>query len=89
MVENKAREHRTLTGKVVSDKMQKTVVVEVERTYIHPTMKKVMRIAKRYKVHDELEQASQGDLVKIYQGRPVSKEKYMYLAEVIKSPSAQ
>jgi small subunit ribosomal protein S17 len=76
---------RTLTGHVVSDKMDKTIVVRVERTYIHPRLQKVMRTAKKYKVHDEAEAAHIGDVVEIYQGRPVSKTKYMYLARVIKT----
>ena len=83
-MENTNKPKRLLIGKVVSDTMQKTVVVKVERTYMHPTLKKVMRTNKKYKVHDELELASLGDNVEIYEGRPVSKTKYMYLAQVIK-----
>lgn len=74
---------RTLIGQVISDKMDKTVVVNVERTYMHPRLQKVMRIAKKYKVHDEQGIAHIGDVVEIYEGRPVSKTKYMYLAQVI------
>ena len=74
----------SLVGEVVSDRMNKTVVVKVERTYTHPRLKKVMRTAKKYKVHDEQEQAQMGDLVEIYEGRPVSKTKYMYLARIVK-----
>lgn len=74
---------RTLLGRVVSDKMHKTVVVAVERTYMHTLLKKVMRSVKKYKVHDENQQARVGDTVEIYEGRPVSKTKYMYLARVI------
>ena len=79
------KQRRLLTGKVVSDKMDKTLVVRVERTYIHPRLQKVMRTTKKYKVHDEAEAAGMGDVVEIYQGRPVSKTKYMYLARVIKT----
>lgn len=75
----------SLIGKVVSDKMNKTVVVRVERTYLHPRWNKVVRTSKSYKVHDENAQAHKGDIVKIYEGRPKSKTKYMYLAEVIQS----
>ena len=71
----------------MSDKMQKTVVVEVERAYMHPRLNKVMRSVKKYKVHDENETAQIGDDVEIYQGRPVSKTKYMYLSRVVKSAS--
>ena len=83
-MEISSKQKHILIGKVVSDTMQKTVVVKVDRTYMHPTLKKVMRTAKKYKVHDEHEVASLGDRVEIYEGRPVSKTKYMYLAQVIK-----
>lgn len=76
---------RMLTGKVVSDKMNKTVVVRVERTYLHPRWNKVVRTSKSYKVHDEASEAKKGDIVKIYEGRPQSKTKYMYLATIIQS----
>ena len=76
---------RLMTGEVVSDSMNKTVVVRVERTYIHPRLKKVMRSAKKYKVHDESEQSAVGDIVEIYEGRPQSKSKYMYLSRIVKS----
>jgi small subunit ribosomal protein S17 len=70
-------------GKVVSHKMDKTVVVAVERVYTHPLLKKVMRSIKNYKVHDEHDKAQVGDVVDIYEGRPVSKTKYMYLHKVL------
>ncbi len=73
------------TGIVVSDKMQKTVVVKVDRAYFHPVVKKVVRRSKSYKVHDEDEKAHTGDVVRITEGRPQSKDKYMYLAEIIKT----
>ena len=72
-----------LVGTVVSDRMEKTIVVEVKRIYKHATLNKVMRTSKKYKVHDEKELASAGDQVEIFQGRPVSKTKYMYLARVL------
>jgi small subunit ribosomal protein S17 len=74
---------RTCIGKVISDHMDKTVVVEVERTYMHPRLSKVMRTSKNYKVHDEHETAKVGDTVEIYEGKPVSKTKYMYMARVV------
>lgn len=74
-----------LTGKVISDKMDKTIVVEVKRTYTHPLYHKVMHAKKKYKVHDESGTAKVGDIVEIYEGRPVSKTKYMYLDHVLKS----
>jgi len=78
---------RKLTGEVVSDKMDKTIVVRVERSYIHPLLKKVMRTSKKYKVHDDSQSASQGDIVEIYEGRPLSKTKYMYLARIVRAHS--
>ncbi len=74
---------RTIVGKVVSDKMDKTVVVRVERAFMHPQLKKVVRRAKNFKVHDEKEQAKVGDVVECYEGRPVSKTKYMYLYRIV------
>ena len=78
---------KILTGTVISDKMQKTVVVEVERTFRHPLFNKTVRVKRKYKVHDEQEQAQVGDIVAFYEGRPVSKTKYMYLERVIGSSS--
>ncbi len=83
-----AKKRRTYTGEVVSDKMDKTVVVEVERSFTHPRLHKVMRTRKTYKVHDEEERAKVGDVVEFYEGRPVSKTKYMYLDRVIKTHEA-
>lgn len=72
-------------GVVVSDGMDKTIVVKHERTYRNPSVKKVMKITKKYKVHDEQEQARIGDTVEFYEGRPVSKTKYMYLERIVKN----
>jgi len=72
-------------GKVISDKMDKTIVVEVEQTYIHPKFRKTLRKTKSYKVHDETNQAKVGDVVRFYQGRPLAKTKYMYLATIVTS----
>lgn len=74
---------RTLVGKVISNKMEKTAVVAVERAYMHPLLGRVMRTSKKYKVHDERQEAKVGDTVQIYEGRPVSKTKYMYLDKVV------
>ncbi len=86
---NTTKNRKTLTGKVISDKMQRTIVVAVERTYMHPSLNKVMRTVKKYKVHDEHETAHLGDVVEIHEGRPVSKTKYMYLSSVISSSQAK
>jgi small subunit ribosomal protein S17 len=72
-----------LEGKVVSDKMDKTIVVETEQTYIHPKFRKILRKTKTYKVHDEKDQAKVGDVVRFYPGRPLAKTKYMHLAEIV------
>lgn len=84
MAEIKKEKKSTLRGTVVSTKMDKTIVVQVERTFMHPRLEKVMRSIKKYKVHDEEKRASQGDIVDIYEGRPLSKTKYMYLATIVK-----
>jgi small subunit ribosomal protein S17 len=76
---------RTLIGEVVSDKMDKTVVVRVDRAFTHPHLKKVVRRAKNFKVHDEKEQAKIGDIVEFYEGRPISKTKHMYLYRIVES----
>lgn len=74
---------KRLTGVVISDKMQNTVVVEVERTFMHPFFNKTVRVRRKYKVHDEHSQAKVGDVVTFFEGRPVSKTKYMYLDCVV------
>lgn len=74
-----------LMGTVVSDKMDKTIVVEMTRIVKHPLIKKTMRRIKKYKVHDAEEIARVGDVVEFYEGRPVSKTKCMYLFRIIKS----
>lgn len=74
---------RLMRGQVISDKMDKTIVVKIERKYIHSKFKKVMRATKNYKVHDEGKLAKVGDMVEIFEGKPKSKTKYMYLAQVI------
>jgi small subunit ribosomal protein S17 len=83
MVQTESKNKKVHKGTVVSDKMNKTVVVEVERTAVHPFLSKVVRTKKKYKVHDESEQANVGDQVIIYEGRPKSKTKYMYLERVV------
>ena len=66
---------RTLQGVVVSDKQAKTVVVQVDRRFSHPTMGKVVRRSKKYHAHDETNQYSVGDQVWIEERRPLSKLK--------------
>ena len=75
---------KTLEGIVISDKMDKTIVVSVDRVFRHHLLGKVMKMSKKYKVHDEKKEAKVGDIVEIYEGRPASKLKYMYFSKVIK-----
>ncbi len=66
---------RVLQGVVVSDKMDKTIVVKVERKVMHPLYKKFIRRSKKYSAHDENTAAKTGDVVKIRECRPLSKRK--------------
>lgn len=66
---------RKLTGKVISDKMQKTVVVEVERIKEHPKYKRRFKVHKKYKAHDEKQEFHVGDTVVIEECTPISKDK--------------
>lgn len=70
-------------GIVVSDKMQKTVVVRVERRIPHPEYKKIVISAKKYYAHNELEGVKQGTRVKIRETRPLSKLKHWEVMEVL------
>ena len=74
---------RRLQGIVVSDKMQKTVVVRVDRTKLHPKYKKRYRMSKKYKVHDAQGQYHVGDKVVIEETRPMSKDKNWRVVEKI------
>ena len=66
---------RTLEGVVVSDKQDKTVVVRVERRFTHPVLKKTVRRSKKYYAHDEKNEFSVGDVVRIEERRPLSRLK--------------
>ncbi len=74
---------RQLVGQVVSDKMAKTIVVEVSRQVRHPRYQKVMRVYKKFYAHDEQEQASVGDTVRIVESRPLSRLKRWRLDAVL------
>ncbi len=76
-----ARKQRT--GVVQSDKMDKTVVVMVERTVTHPLYKKVMRRRKKYQAHDEANSCALGDIVLIEECRPLSKHKHWRVLEIL------
>jgi small subunit ribosomal protein S17 len=74
---------KTRTGLVVSDKMQKTVVVEIERRVAHPVYGKMVTRTKRVKAHDEENKAKTGDTVRIAETRPLSKDKRWRVVEVV------
>jgi small subunit ribosomal protein S17 len=79
-----ARKHRKeRTGEVVSDKMDKTIIVRVERRFRHPKFKKVVTQYKKFYAHDEKEEAKVGDRVRIEETRPLSKSKSWRLVEVV------
>ncbi|MBN1217691.1 MAG: 30S ribosomal protein S17 [Anaerolineae bacterium] len=79
-----AREQRkVLVGRVTSDKMDKTIVVRVERLKRHTRYGKVIRFHRKYKAHDENNTAGMGDMVKIIESKPMSKEKRWALVEVL------
>jgi len=75
---------KILEGIVVSDKMQKTIVVKVERKFPHPLYKKPVKKIKKFKVHDPNQIAKVGDRVRIIESRPYSKEKRFLLLEVVR-----
>lgn len=83
-------ERTVLTGKVTSAKMEKTIVVEVQRLVQHPKYRRVVRISKKFYAHDETRQAKPGDTVRIVASRPLSKLKRWRLKEVLtRNASAQ
>ena len=76
-------QRKSLVGTVVSAKMDKTVVVEVERSARHPLYEKVMRLRKKYKVHDEENTCRAGDTVRIVESRPLSRQKHWRVEEIL------
>ncbi len=76
--------HRKIRiGRVVSDKMDKTIVVLVEQRIAHPIYKKIFKQSKKYIAHDEKQDANVGDLVQIMETRPLSKRKRWRLVEIV------
>lgn len=75
---------KTVVGNVVSTKMQKTIVVEVERRKAHPLYRRVVRMTKKFYAHDENNTAHVGDVVRLEETRPLSKLKRWKLQEVIR-----
>ena len=80
-------ERHQLIGKVTSAKMEKTIVVEVQRLVQHPKYRRVVRISKKFYAHDEKREARQGDTVRIVSSRPLSRLKRWRLKEVL-APTA-
>lgn len=83
-------EKTELIGKVTSAKMEKTIVVEVQRLMQHPKYRRIIRISKKFYAHDEKREAKQGDTVRIVSARPLSRLKRWRLKEVLtRSASAE
>jgi len=74
---------RTKVGRVISDRMDKTVVVSVERLRRHPIYKRVVRLSSKFKAHDEQNAARIGDTVRIEETRPLSREKRWAVVEIL------
>jgi small subunit ribosomal protein S17 len=75
---------RTYTADVVSNRMDKTVVVAVKKTFRHPVYKKVIRRTSQFKAHDEQNECKIGDRVRIRETRPISRDKHWRVIEVIR-----
>ena len=80
---NTEKKRKTINGVVVSDKMNKTVVVRIEYNRLHPLYKKYVKKSKKFKAHDERNQCKIGDVVKIANTRPLSKEKFWEVVEIV------
>ncbi len=80
----KQSHRKVLIGTVVSNKMQKTIVVEVTRKKAHPMYKRVISIRKKFYAHDEKNETHRGDVVKIEESRPLSKMKRWTLKEIVR-----
>ncbi len=78
---------KVLTGKVISDKMDKTVVVAVERLTRHPLYKKTIKKIAKFKAHDEENKCKAGDKVSIVESRPLSKDKRWRVLEIVEKES--
>ncbi len=82
-------ERKTKEGVVVSDAMQKTRVVRIERVYRHPQYQRVIRMSKKLKAHDEANASKVGDRVVIEETRPLSKEKRWRIREILRGATAR
>ena len=88
MSQEVAKNKKVITGTVVSNKMDKTVVVSVERKFIHRTFKKVVKRTKKFRCHDEKNECSVGDFISMREVRPLSKTKRWNLERVLKAAQA-
>ena len=88
MSQEVAENKKVITGTVVSNKMDKTVVVSVERKFIHRTFKKVVKRTKKFRCHDEKNECSVGDFISMREVRPLSKTKRWNLEKVLKPAQA-
>lgn len=88
MAEAKVK-RREWVGRVLSNKMNKTVVVAVERSVVHPIYRKVLRRMTKLKAHDEQNACNIGDRVRMIQTRPISKEKHWRVVEVLEKGRAE
>jgi small subunit ribosomal protein S17 len=80
---------RRLIGRVTSDKMDKTVTVEVQRFKMDPVYKKYVRVRKKYKAHDEKNEYKTGDRIEIIEHRPVSRSKRWQVVRLIERPAQE
>ncbi len=84
VAQNKPKQRLTKVGRVVSDKMDKTVVVAVDYVRRHPIYHKTLRRTTKFKAHDEENRCQVGDVVIIAESRPISKEKHWVVREIVK-----
>jgi small subunit ribosomal protein S17 len=83
MAEEIKKVRKVLQGRVVSDKMKKTIVVEIQQRKLHRLYKKYLTRSKRIKAHDEKNDCKVGDVVRVVDSRPLSKEKHWRLLEIV------
>ena len=79
----KIKGKREFSGRVVSDKMDKTIVIQIERRTMHRLYKKYVKRTRKIKVHDENNECNINDVVRVYESRPFSKEKRWNLLEIV------
>lgn len=84
-----ANNRRRLVGRVVSDKMQKTIVVAIERRKTHPIYKKVVKSTKKVMAHDETDAIEVGSVVQLMESRPLSKNKRWVVEKVLETPGGR